>query len=116
MPYRIGWLAPDGARVKAGDVVVRFDNSDLVKQLTDARDDETSAGWKIRKQEIEGQAEISKLDRTAGLARDELESAGRFQKKDDVIFSRSEIIESEIDRELAKEKETHAQRAERTQR
>ena len=115
MPYRIGWLAPDGARVKAGDVVVRFDNSDLVKQLNDARDDETSAGWKIRKQEIEGQAEISKLDRTAGLARDEMESAGRFQKKDAMIFSRSEIIESEIDRDLAKEKETHAQKAERTQ-
>jgi len=39
VPYRVGWLAPDGSRVRAGEVVVRFDNSDLVKQLTDARDD-----------------------------------------------------------------------------
>jgi HlyD family secretion protein len=115
IPYRIGWLAPDGARVRAGEVVVRFDNSDLVKQLTDARDDEKSTGFKIRKQEIEGKAEISKLGRTADLARDELDSAGRFQKKDSLIFSRSEIIESQIDSELAKEKEAHAQKAQRTQ-
>jgi RND family efflux transporter MFP subunit len=115
VPYRLGWLAPDGARVRAGDVVVRFDNSDLVKQLTDARDDAKSAGFKIQKQGIEGRAEISKLDRTADLAREELESTGKFQKKDQLIYSRSEIIESEIDRELAREKEAHARQAERTQ-
>jgi RND family efflux transporter MFP subunit len=114
VPYRIGWVAPDGSRVKAGEVVVRFDNSDLVKQLTDAQDDQKSAGFKIRKQEIEGKAELSKLDRTADLARDELESAGKFQKKDELVYSRNEIIEAEIDRELAKTKEAHARDAERT--
>jgi len=114
-PYRIGWLAPDGARVHAGDVVVRFDNSDLVKQLTDARDDQKSAGFKIRKQQVTGAAEVSKLDRTAAMAHDERDSAGRFQKKDKMIFSRSEIIESEIDSELAKEKEEHAEKAQTSQ-
>jgi len=115
VPYRIGWLAPDGARVHAGDVVVRFDSSDLVKQLTDARDDQKSAGYKIRKQQVEGAAEVSKLGRTAALAHDERDSAGRFQKKDKEIFSRSEIIESEIDSELAQEKEQHAEKAQRAQ-
>jgi hypothetical protein len=115
IPYRIGWLAPDGARVRTGEVVVRFDNSDFVKQLTNAEEDAKSTGLKIRKQEIEGQAAVSKLGRTADLARDELESANRFQKKDDLIFSRNEIIEAQIDRELAKEKEAHAQKAQRTQ-
>lgn len=115
VPYRIGWLAPDGARVKGGEVVVRFDNSDLVKQLTDAQDDAKSAGFKIRKQEIEGRSAVSKLDRTADLAREELESASKFQKKDAMAYSRNEIIESEIDRELAKKKEVHSRQAERSQ-
>ena len=114
-PYRIGWLAPDGSRVHAGDVVVRFDSSDLVKQLTDARDDQKSAGFKINKQQVEGAAEVSKLGRTAEMAHDERDSAGRFQKKDKEIFSRSEIIESEIDSELAQEKEEHAEKAQRAQ-
>jgi HlyD family secretion protein len=116
VPYRIGWLAPDGARVKAGEVVIRFDNSDLVKQLTDAQGDEKSAGFKIRKQSVQGRSEIAKLDKTADLAREELESASKFQKKDAVIFSRSEIIESEVDRSLAKEKEAHAREAQSRQR
>ena len=115
VPYRIGWLAPDGARVKGGEVVVRFDNSDLVKQLTDARDDAKSAGLKIRKQEIEGRSAVSQLDQTADLAREELESADKFQKKDALVYSRNEIIEAEIDRELATKKEVHSREAERTQ-
>jgi HlyD family secretion protein len=114
VPYRIGWLAPDGARVKGGEVVVRFDNSDLVKQLTDARDDVKSAGLKIRKQEIEDRAAVSQLDQTANLAREELASADKFQKKDALVYSRNEIIEAEIDRELATRKEVHSRDAERT--
>jgi RND family efflux transporter MFP subunit len=115
VPYRIGWLAQDGARVKGGEVVVRFDNSDLVRQLTDARDDARSAGLKIRKQQIEGRSAVSQLDQTADLAREELESAGKFQKKDALVYSRNEIIEAEIDRELATKKEAHSREAERTQ-
>ncbi|HEX7182589.1 MAG TPA: HlyD family efflux transporter periplasmic adaptor subunit [Thermoanaerobaculia bacterium] len=107
-PFRIGWLAPDGTRVKAGDVVVRFDPSDMVKQLAEARDDEKTSGLKIEKQRIEGQSEAENLDRTAGLAREELENAKQFQKKDELIYSRGEIVESEIDQQLAREKEQHA--------
>ena len=38
----------------------------------------------------------------------------QFQKKDELIFSRSEIIESEIDEELARERERHARAARAT--
>ena len=113
-PFRIAWLAPDGAEVKAGDVVARFDATELVKNLTNARDDRESAGFKIGKQEIESRSEISKLDRTAGLAREELDNAQKFQKKDELVFSRNEIIESEIDQTLAQEKEAHARKSRRT--
>ena len=113
-PFRIAWLAPDGAEVKAGDVVARFDATELVKELTDAEDDRESAGFKIGKQQVESQAEVSKLDRTAGLAREELENAQKFQKKDELVFSRNEIVESDIDQTLAREKEEHARKSRRT--
>jgi HlyD family secretion protein len=114
-PFRIAWLAPDGSEVKAGDVVARFDATELVKDLTNARDDRESAGFKIGKQEIQSQAEVTKLDRTAGLAREELDNAQKFQKKDELVFSKNEIIESEIDQTLAREKEQHAQKSRRSQ-
>jgi HlyD family secretion protein len=113
-PFRIAWLAPDGSRVRAGEVVVRFDSTELVKQLADARDDGQSSALKIGKQEVQGEAELDKLDRDARLAREELEAARQFQKKDETIFSRHEIIESDIDRELAKDKEAHAREARRS--
>jgi hypothetical protein len=113
-PFRIAWMAPDGARVRAGEVVVRFDSTDLVKELADARDDGASSQLKIGKQEVQGRTEIDKLDRDAGLAREELTAAQQFQKKDETIYSRHEIIESDIDQDLAKDKEAHSRGARRT--
>lgn len=113
-PFRIAWLADDGARVRAGEVVVRFDSTELVKELADARDDGASSRLKIGKQEVQGRAEIDKLDRDAGLAREELAASQQFQKKDETIYSRHEIIESDIDQDLAKDKEQHARGSRRT--
>jgi len=113
-PFRIAWLAPDGARVRAGEVVVRFDSTELVKELADARDDGASSQLKIGKQEVQGRAEIDKLDRDAGLAREELAASQQFQKKDETIYSRHEIIEADIDQDLAKDKEAHSRGARRT--
>lgn len=108
-PFRIGWVAPDGSRVKGGDVIIRFDPSAAEKRLVDAEDDLRETRLKVEKEHIEGLAEVRKLERDAAMARSELENARRFQKKDDVIFSRHDIIESEIDQELAQERESHAQ-------
>ena len=113
-PFRIAWLAPDGSRVRAGEVVVRFDSTELVKQLADARDDGESSTLRIGKQQVQGRAEIDKLDRDARLAREELRASQQFQKKDETIYSRHEIIEADIDQDLAKDKEEHARGARRT--
>jgi HlyD family secretion protein len=106
--FRIGWIAPDGARVRAGDVVVRFDPTELEKTLSDAEGDLAAARLKSNKQRTSDGAEIDKLERDAAMARTELENAKRFQKKDPLLFSRNDIIESEIDQDLAAEKESHA--------
>lgn len=112
-PLRLGWLAPEGSRVAAGEVVARFDPTDMQKALVEARDDLASARLDEDKQRAEAGAEVSKLGVDEQLARRELESARRFQKKDATIFSRSEIIESDLDEGLAREKERHARDARR---
>lgn len=113
-PFRIGWVAPDGSRVKKGDVVIRFDPSAAEERLINAEDDLRETRLKMEKEKISGLAEVFKLERDAAMARVELENARRFQKKDEVIFSRHDIIESEIDQGLAEERETHARANRRT--
>ena len=113
-PFRIGWVAQDGSRVKQGDVVIRFDPSAIEKQLVDAGDDLKQNKLAMEKKEIEGSSELRKLEKDAAMARLELADAKQFQKKDSLIFSRADIIESEIDQGLAEEREGHAQATRQT--
>ncbi len=113
-PFRIGWVAPDGSRVKQGDVVIRFDPSAMEKRLVDAGDDLKENRLTMEKKQIEGAAELRKLEQDAAMARLELADAKQFQKKDALIFSRADIIESEIDQGLAEEREGHAQATRQT--
>ena len=114
-PFRIGWVAVDGSRVKQGDVVIRFDPSEIEKRLIEAEDELRETRLRMEKEQVQGLAEVKKLERDAALARLELENSRQFQKKDEVIYSRSEIIESEIDQELAQERERHAVATQSTQ-
>ncbi len=113
-PFRIGWVAQDGSRIKQGDVVIRFDPSAIEKRLIDAEDELKEARLTLEKNRIEGSAELRKLERDAALARLELEDAKQFQKKDAQLFSRADIIESEIDQGLAQEREEHARSTRQT--
>jgi HlyD family secretion protein len=113
-PFRIGWVAQDGSRIKQGDVVIRFDPSAIEKRLVDAEDDLKEARLTMEKNRIEGSAELRKLERDAAMARLELEDAKQFQKKDALLYSRADIIESEIDQGLAQEREGHARATRQT--
>lgn len=114
-PFRIGWLAPDGSRVRQGEAVIRFDPSAIEKRLVEAEDDLHEARLKMEKEKISGLAEVARLEHDAAMARVELENARQFQKKDQTIFSRNDIIESDIDQQLAQERERHAEASQRTQ-
>src|SRR5262245_57225740 len=72
-PFRIGWLAPDGSLVKAGEVVIRFDPSAAEQRLIDAEDELREARLKLEKEQVEGSAEVRKLDHDVAIARVELE-------------------------------------------
>lgn len=111
---RIAWLAPDGSRVEAGDPVVRFDPSDMERKMREARDELELIELEIAKARIEGSTEVENLHRDAELAAAELDAAERFQKKDALIYSRQEIIESELDEHLARRRQQHAEQERET--
>jgi multidrug resistance efflux pump len=106
--FHVAWVAPEGTRVRAGDVVVRFDPTELETLLADAEGDLAAARLKTGKQRSSDLAELDKLERDAAMARLELANARQFLKKDELIFSRHDIITSEIDQQLAADRERHA--------
>lgn len=113
---RIAWLAPAGSRLAAGDLVVRFDGSELEDELANSEADLAAADERRAKLETRSRSDLANLERDAETARRELEHADRFAAEDEEIFSRVEIIESTLDRELAAERLEHAEEARRRSR
>jgi HlyD family secretion protein len=107
-PMRIAWLAPDGSRVLAGDVVIRFDPTDLEDKLQDNRSERARTDSRITQKKVTEEKTLRDLDRDAGVAEMDLTYAREFQSKDPEIFSRIDIIESELDETLATSKKEHA--------
>lgn len=101
---KVAWLVPDGSRVKAGDVVVRFDPSEMERSLRDGESDRTTTESRINGMKADTGGAIRNLERDAALAREELKSADRFKVDDPEVFSRQEIIRSDIDRSLAQKR------------
>jgi len=108
-PQKIAWMAEDGARVKAGDPVVLFDPSDAQKQLADGKSDRATADNKIQKTAAENKKTQAGLALDLELAKSESERAETFASKDTDIFSRNEIITSQIDRDLLSKRAESAQ-------
>jgi multidrug efflux pump subunit AcrA (membrane-fusion protein) len=98
---KVAWLVPDGTPVKTGDVVVRFDPSEMERSLRDGESDRTSAESRIVGMQADTGGAIRNLERDTALAREELAGADRYKIDDPEIFSRQEIIRSDIDRTLA---------------
>lgn len=105
---RLAWIAPEGLTVAAGEVVARFDPSEMERRLEEGQSDLQSATVEARKTTLENEVTLSRLDTQLETARLELDHAERYQKTDDVLFSRHDIAESAIDRELAAERRDNA--------
>lgn len=103
-PQKIGWMAPDGSHVKAGDPIVIFDPTEMQKSLDDGRADRKTAENKIQKTTAENRKTSAGLGLDLDVVRDNLSEAEGFASKDPDIFSRNEIITSQIDRDLLKQK------------
>jgi multidrug efflux pump subunit AcrA (membrane-fusion protein) len=96
----IAWMAEDGAAVKKGDVVVRFDKVDATRALADGQDDERAAAARIEKEQRLVGSAVTERGRAAQLTKTEIVHARSLGKKDPRFFPRSEVIESEIDEGL----------------
>ena len=105
---KVAWLVPDGAAVKEGDVIVRFDDTDAIKARKDGEADLQAATRRLEKEKLESRQALRGRDRTAKLAAQEMEDSQQFQAKDADIYSRNQIVKSEIDAELAAAKVEHA--------
>jgi len=107
--FKVAWMAPEGSSVAAGEVVVRFDETSFADALAASESDRAVAGEQITKSLAQGEATARGLDRDAALAGHELETARTFQSKDAEIYSRFEIVSSEIDATLAQRRKEHAE-------
>lgn len=105
---KIAWIAEDGSTLEVGDLIVRFDATDMERELFEGEAERNQALNKRTKKEVEEGVALENLRRDAELADLQLEYARRFQPKDEEIFSRTEIIESEIDETLATKRKDHA--------
>ncbi len=107
-PLKIAWTEPDGSRVTQGQVVVRFEPTDFEKRLKDGQADRATADARLEKEQTLVAAALRGRARTAELSELELEKAREFQNKDPEIFSRNQIIESEINEQLSSARSQHA--------
>lgn len=106
----IGWIAEDGSKVKEGDLLVRFDSTELDIELLEVQD-ELQQTMRRRDQRVQQEeTALANLERDAAMAERQLEYAQTFQSKDPEIFSRQEIIQSEIDSTLATRRRDNANR------
>jgi HlyD family secretion protein len=108
-PAKIAWLAGDGSLVKAGDVIVRFDPTQFETALVKSEAQRSTADEKIVKAETEAAASRHGLDLDAAMAAREAGNARTFATRDTQIYSRFEIIESELDAALASARQAHAE-------
>jgi HlyD family secretion protein len=97
---KVAFLAKDGAFLKKGELIVEFDPYDAQKEAADGQADLTAARAKIDKAKADG----TKNERSLGLDRDvakqELDRAETYKLTDEGLFSRHQIIESQLDRDL----------------
>ena len=98
-PMRIAWLAPAGP-VRKGDTVIVFDPTEIEKEFADGRSDRAAADSKRRKAVAEGRQSAAALGLDRTLAQDELRLAEDVAPADEQIFSRQQIVEGRIDRDL----------------
>ena len=108
-PLKIAWIELDGAVVKKGDVIVRFDPTEFENELIVGNEERATANNRLAKTNKDSSTTKTNLKRDARQAETELEAAQKFKFDDAEIFSRYQRIESEVDADLAGDKKQYAE-------
>jgi RND family efflux transporter MFP subunit len=112
---KLVWIIDDGSPVEAGQLVARFDESAIARELLEGRIALSVSDRKIEQREVRKESGLAAVEGDRRLAALELEFARRFGQKDPEIFSRVDILESRIDERLASEKLRNADGREETE-
>jgi len=101
---KVAWLAEEGTLVAAGELLLRFDNTDAILTLLENENTVLSYDSQIWKNRLDQDGEIRALLRDGEAADLELYFAQNQVRKDDEIFSQWEIQESVMSAALAEYK------------
>ena len=95
-------LVPEGALVDKGDVLIVFDDSQLVIDRDNHKASFLSASRRIASTDYEASIEQGKLDALREVSTIERDNAGKFLITDEEVYSLKEILESRLrEREAA---------------
>ena len=113
---RLAWLAPDGARVEKGEIVLRFDPTDFQKNLQESKAARASASAELEKEQVAARRTKKERNTDLRLAELTLEKLKRFRKQDKEIYARHQIVEAEVDESLSRAQHEHAEAAKKLDR
>ncbi len=104
----LAWRAADGLHVQEGDLLARLDASELQMRLLEGQADLETNSLTLRKTRIDADVELRSIEVDRRVADLEMSQAQRSRKEDEDLFSRNEIIESQIDATLADHRRENA--------
>jgi HlyD family secretion protein len=99
-PRTISWLAPNFGAVKKGDLVARFDVSDAERGALESGIELTKVDLQVLTKERELERLLSELGGELNIIDFEKVIAEQFAIEDTLAYSRFEIIDATLDREL----------------
>jgi multidrug resistance efflux pump len=113
---QILWRADDGIEVEAGEVVALLDRAEVTRRVHKETGDLATADVRRDQTRAEGEARIGEVAGRQHEAQLELEHAERFRRLDRDVYSRREILESQIDEQLARVRQDQTGELKRLQR
>lgn len=96
-------VVPEGSIVQAGDIVLVFDETQLNIELDNHKASFRSADRRIDKTATQSAIEAGSLGVMREVAELERDTVGAFQLDDEAIFSKLEILDSEVKKKTAHE-------------
>ncbi len=96
-PFTLAWIAPEGSYVTAGSRVVAFDDSEMVLKKEELQSELNKVGRDSDIQHRDNALQTLDLDGQILLLHAERDQAQAFAPKDEQLYTRNQIIESEVD-------------------
>lgn len=101
---KIFFIIKDGTRVRKGDTLVEFDASDLLQQLDETKGNLDATLRQLEATVVRGSTETGQVDSDLTVARLEHDKALHQAPKDEQLFSRVQILEGQMNLDLASTK------------